>query len=131
MDGRIASAAPLSGLWGSNPRRQRRLSIGSSFHESISTSFTLHPAPVNGIMVRIKERYLLVNIVYPPDPSRATKSGLPDLVAHHQPTVEKLTPQALLKGIKAEVASLYGDYGSGALGGNIAGMKCHSASSLS
>ena len=79
-------------------------------------------------MVRIKERYLLVNIVYPPDLSRATKSGLPDLVTHYQPTIEKLTPQALLKGIKAEVASLYGDYGSGALGGNLSGRVVHSNS---
>ncbi|RGP78454.1 rpp14 family [Fusarium longipes] len=66
-------------------------------------------------MVRIKERYLLVNIVYPPDPAKAAKSNLPDSVLHHQPTIEKLTPGALIKGIRAEVASLYGDYGSGAL----------------
>ncbi|KAM0358152.1 hypothetical protein ACHAO7_000608 [Fusarium culmorum] len=66
-------------------------------------------------MVRIKERYLLVNIVYPPDPATAAKSNLPDSVLHHQPTIEKLSPGALIKGIRAEVASLYGDYGSGAL----------------
>ncbi|RMJ07452.1 hypothetical protein CDV36_012938 [Fusarium kuroshium] len=64
-------------------------------------------------MVRIKERYLLVNIIYPPDPA---KPNLPDLVVRHQPTVEKLSPQALLKGIRSEIASLFGDYGSGALG---------------
>lgn len=72
-------------------------------------------------MVRIKERYLLVNIVYPPDQKRGAKSALPSLVVHHQPTLEKLTPQLLLKGIKAEVASLYGDYGSGALASNLSG----------
>jgi hypothetical protein len=66
-------------------------------------------------MVRIKERYLLVNIVYPADPAKAANSNLPDSVLHHQPTVAKLTAGALTKGIKAEVASLYGDYGSGAL----------------
>ncbi|CEI68883.1 hypothetical protein FVEN_g11188 [Fusarium venenatum] len=66
-------------------------------------------------MVRIKERYLLVNIVYPPDPAKAVESNLPVSVLHHQPTIEKLTPGALIKGIRAEVASLYGDYGSGAL----------------
>ncbi|KAF5579897.1 rpp14 family [Fusarium pseudoanthophilum] len=66
-------------------------------------------------MVRIKERYLLVNIVYLPDPAKAAKSDLPDFVLNHQPTVEKLTPGALIRGIKAEVASLYGDCGSGAL----------------
>lgn len=71
-------------------------------------------------MVRIKERYLLVNILYPSEPS---KSKVPDFVAHHQPTIEKLTPQALLKGIRTEVASLYGDYGSGALDSNLSGTS--------
>ncbi|KPM43617.1 hypothetical protein AK830_g2970 [Neonectria ditissima] len=70
-------------------------------------------------MVRIKERYLLVNIVYAPDPARAAKDKLPNVVVHRQPTLERLTPQALLKGIRAEVASLFGDYGSGALGGSL------------
>ncbi|RBR10995.1 uncharacterized protein FIESC28_09269 [Fusarium coffeatum] len=66
-------------------------------------------------MVRIKERYLLVNIVYPADPAKAANSNLPDSVLHHQPTVEKLSAGILIKAIKAEVASLYGDYGAGAL----------------
>ena len=66
-------------------------------------------------MVRIKERYLLVNIVYLPDPAKAAKSDLPDFVLTHQPTIEKLTPGALIRGIRAEVASLYGECGPGAL----------------
>ncbi|KAH7160272.1 Rpp14/Pop5 family-domain-containing protein [Dactylonectria estremocensis] len=70
-------------------------------------------------MVRIKERYLLVNIVYAPDPVRAAKDNVPQCVVQHQPTLDRLTPQTLLKGIRAEVASLFGDYGSGALGGSI------------
>ncbi|KAH7017729.1 Rpp14/Pop5 family-domain-containing protein [Ilyonectria destructans] len=70
-------------------------------------------------MVRIKERYLLVNIVYTPEPARAAKDNLPQCVVQHQPTLDRLTPQALLKGIRAEVASLFGDYGSGALGGSV------------
>ncbi|KAL7805988.1 Rpp14/Pop5 family domain-containing protein [Trichoderma aethiopicum] len=69
-------------------------------------------------MVRIKERYLLVNIIYPPDVA-ASKSRVPGLVAQHQPTVAKLTPQALVRAIKAEVAELYGDFGAGALEGNL------------
>ncbi|GFP53670.1 hypothetical protein ACSS6W_001243 [Trichoderma asperelloides] len=70
-------------------------------------------------MVRIKERYLLVNIVYPPDATKISKARVPGLVAHHQPTVEKLTPQALVRAIRAEVSLLYGDYGAGALEGNL------------
>lgn len=81
------------------------------------------PSPTVAVlaMVRIKERYLLVNILYPPNPSKTTTGNLPDLVFQHQPTVEKLTPQALLKGLRAEIAALYGDYGSGALEGNLLG----------
>ena len=71
-------------------------------------------------MVRIKERYLLVNIIYPPDQSQS-KAGIPDYVIQHQPTVDQLTPVLLLKAIKAEVASLFGDYGSGAIEGDFAG----------
>ena len=77
---------------------------------------TPRPLPYNSFtIVRIKERYLLVNIVYPADPAKAANSNLPDAVLHHQPTVGKLTAGILIKAIKAEVASLYGDYGAGAL----------------
>lgn len=71
-------------------------------------------------MVRIKERYILVNILYPPeDPNQ--KSNVPDFVVMHQPTTGSLTPQSLLKAIRAEVATLFGDYGSGAIEGNLVG----------
>ncbi|KOS21554.1 Ribonucleases P/MRP protein subunit POP5 [Escovopsis weberi] len=68
-------------------------------------------------MVRIKERYLLVNILYPSE--LPASSSVPDYVAHHRPTIERLTPQALAKAIKAEVSLLYGDYGLGAVEGNL------------
>ncbi|KXH32264.1 Rpp14 family protein [Colletotrichum nymphaeae SA-01] len=69
-------------------------------------------------MVRIKERYILVNILYPPEDSKQ-KSNVPDFVVMHQPTTGSLTPQSLLKAIRAEVATLFGDYGSGAIEGNL------------
>lgn len=72
-------------------------------------------------MVRIKERYLLVNIIYPPDIAKASAAKVPDFVVQHQPTVERLTPQALLKGIRSEVGLLFGDYGLGAFEGNLSG----------
>lgn len=131
----MASAAPLARGCGVATPVLQRLGIGSSFvsHSSFSilvshVSQTYPPGTSLGhsiIMVRIKERYLLVNIVYPPDTSRAAKSNLPNLVVHHQPTIEKLTPGLLLKGIKAEVAALFGDYGSGALGNNLSGKMSH------
>lgn len=71
-------------------------------------------------MVRIKERYLLVNILYPSE--LGIKPGVPDLVALNQPTTDALSPQALLRGIRAEVANLFGDYGSGTVeGGSLVG----------
>lgn len=72
-------------------------------------------------MVRIKNRYLLGTILYPELDEAITKSKVPDLVAFHQPTTNDLTPQALLKAIRTEVASLFGDYGSGAIGDSLAG----------
>lgn len=71
-------------------------------------------------MVRIKERYLLVNIIYPPDAAKSS-AKVPDFVIQHQPTIEKLTPQALLKGIRAEVGLLFGDCGLGAFEGALSG----------
>ncbi|KAI9167175.1 Ribonuclease P/MRP protein subunit POP5 [Paramyrothecium foliicola] len=70
-------------------------------------------------MVRIKERYLLVNILYPPASAKPAQSSVPDLIVHHQPTIERLTPQALLKAIRTEVSTLFGDYGAGAIDGRL------------
>lgn len=70
-------------------------------------------------MVRIKERYILVNILYPPDASEQQATNVPDFVVMHQPTTGQLTPQSLLKALRAEVATLFGDYGSGAIEGNL------------
>ncbi|KAI1498674.1 Rpp14 family protein [Biscogniauxia marginata] len=71
-------------------------------------------------MVRIKERYLLVNILYPSD--LGSRPDLPDVVVVNQPTTDQLTPVVLLRGIRSEVANLFGDYGSGAIeGGSLSG----------
>ncbi|KAM0323438.1 hypothetical protein ACHAQA_008717 [Verticillium albo-atrum] len=69
-------------------------------------------------MVRIKERYLLVNILYPPSPSKSTNVNVPGFVVLHQPTPGGLLPRDLIKGIRNQVAALFGDYGSGAFEGN-------------
>ncbi|TDZ38940.1 Ribonuclease P/MRP protein subunit POP5 [Colletotrichum spinosum] len=70
-------------------------------------------------MVRIKERYILVNILYPSDAPKEQPVNVPDFVVLHQPTTGQFNFQSLLKAIKAEVATLFGDYGSGALEGNL------------
>lgn len=73
-------------------------------------------------MVRTKERYLLVNILYPRE--IGTSPDLPSLVLVNRPTTAALTQQALLRALRAEVATLFGDCGSAALeGGNLMGMS--------
>ncbi|KAK2624417.1 hypothetical protein QTJ16_006367 [Diplocarpon rosae] len=66
-------------------------------------------------MVRLKHRYLLVNILYPELEKLQSKVNIPDVVVFNQPTTSELTPQALLRGVRAEISSLFGDYGSGAV----------------
>ncbi|KAK4099694.1 hypothetical protein N658DRAFT_508517 [Parathielavia hyrcaniae] len=66
-------------------------------------------------MVRLKDRYLLVNIIYSDVPPGQAKSSVPDLLLYNQPTSDELRPQLLLKAIRSEVAALFGDCGSGAV----------------
>ncbi|THV49163.1 hypothetical protein BGAL_0208g00140 [Botrytis galanthina] len=81
-------------------------------------------------MVRIKNRYLLVNILYPElEKNTGSKEKLPDVVVFNQPTVDALTSRALLRGIQLEVANLFGDYGSGAIADSIAVKYLSSATS--
>lgn len=78
-------------------------------------------------MVRLKNRYLLLEILYP-DPSTwpTTKqthppASTPAQLAIHAPTSDALTPGLLAKMIREEVSELYGDWGVGKLGGASAG----------
>ncbi|OIW31808.1 hypothetical protein CONLIGDRAFT_678260 [Coniochaeta ligniaria NRRL 30616] len=73
-------------------------------------------------MVRFKERYLLVNILHPEGAaSTATKADKPasGILIYNQPTTDHVTPQSLLRAIRAQVATLFGDYGSGAVDRNL------------
>ena len=73
-------------------------------------------------MVRLKNRYLLVDILYPDPstwPTTKSKRSSPQS-AHfsiHSPTSDALTPGLLAKMIREEVAEMYGDWGTGKLGG--------------
>lgn len=64
-------------------------------------------------MVRVKDRYLLVNIVYPE--ATTDKQTVPDFVALHQPTTDSLVHQHLVAAIKNEIRELFGDYGVGSV----------------
>lgn len=65
---------------------------------------------------------MLVNILYPPERSSAKPNSVPDCVIYHQPTSSALTAGALLRGLRAEVATLFGDYGSGSVESGLSGM---------
>lgn len=74
-------------------------------------------------MVRVKHRYLLIDILYP-DPSSASPSGRSDKQSQlriHAPTSDALTPSLLAKMVRDEVAEIFGDWGIGRLGGVGAG----------
>lgn len=73
-------------------------------------------------MVRIKERYLLVNITYPEAAKDRSKSNLPDLLLYNQPTTNSCNGRTLQQAIKAEVANLFGDYGAGAVERSLRGL---------
>ncbi|KAL2830565.1 hypothetical protein BDW59DRAFT_141109 [Aspergillus cavernicola] len=89
-------------------------------------------------MVRVKNRYLLIDILYP-DPSSwpsstSSRKGQPPHVHQsqlqiHAPTSNALTPSLLAKMVRDEVAATFGDWGVGRLGGvgagGVSGMSPH------
>ena len=79
-------------------------------------------------MVRIKHRYLLVNILYPEQEARKTKQSasggnhdLPYTVQFRRPGPEQLNGKLLTRLIREGVADLFGDYGSGMVSGSLVG----------
>ncbi|KAK0672704.1 Rpp14/Pop5 family-domain-containing protein [Cercophora samala] len=109
---------------------------------SISPTFSSQPLAQNPrsqslnspIMVRLKDRYLLVNILYtdlpPSQPSSSSSSSsspntpVSDLLRYNQPTTTAsasadLKPQTLLRDIRNEITSLFGDCGAGKVNHNL------------
>ncbi|QKX58126.1 uncharacterized protein TRUGW13939_05247 [Talaromyces rugulosus] len=73
-------------------------------------------------MVRIKHRYLLVDILYPEySKSFSSLSSTPHHLKFHQPTADTLTPGLFSKLLRDTVSDLFGDYGVGKLGGASSG----------
>ncbi|KAK2819991.1 hypothetical protein FQN49_007828 [Arthroderma sp. PD_2] len=75
-------------------------------------------------MVRLKHRYLLVNILYPPQTGSVQQKQRDENEFHlqiHRPTTDALTPQALARMVREAVAEMFGDWGMGKLGGAGAG----------
>lgn len=78
-------------------------------------------------MVRIKHRYLLVNILYPgSDDATSGESfiatnDLPWSVRIRQPTSDKVNAKVLVNMIRRGIEDLFGDYGSGMIAGSLIG----------
>jgi ribonuclease P/MRP protein subunit POP5 len=76
-------------------------------------------------MVRIKHRYILLNILYP-DPKTSNvrltstpSDSTPYTFHFNQPTPDRFDAKLLLKLIRDGVAELFGDYGSGKVAGSL------------
>ncbi|BFZ63479.1 RNA-binding protein pop5 [Saitoella coloradoensis] len=61
-------------------------------------------------MVRLKQRYILFNIIYPDSPSPSSSSSA---LTFSHPTDAKLTPQALAHLLREQIQANFGDWGSG------------------
>ncbi|RAO69502.1 uncharacterized protein BHQ10_005514 [Talaromyces amestolkiae] len=75
-------------------------------------------------MVRIKHRYLLIDILHPEPSQIHNKSGASSIPAHlyfHPPTPDILTSSVLARLLRDTISELFGDYGMGKLGGASSG----------
>ncbi|KAF2742268.1 hypothetical protein M011DRAFT_412978 [Sporormia fimetaria CBS 119925] len=65
-------------------------------------------------MVRLKNRYLVVNYLYPNGNGQQTgKDSLPGALTFHQPTPDEFHQGKLLRAIQENVQELFGEYGMG------------------
>ncbi len=76
-------------------------------------------------MVRLKHRYLLINVLYPDSKSahlklvEDTDDEVPFSLQFRQPSSDQLTVHILLRIIRQGVEELFGDYGSGKVSGSL------------
>lgn len=76
-------------------------------------------------MVRVKFRYLVVNLLYP-EPGPKPRSKLPHILQIHSPTEDAFHAGMLVRLIRDVVEELYGDYGLGMVSTGLKGMLCYS-----
>lgn len=81
-------------------------------------------------MVRIKYRYLLLNVLYPEQESRNGKQSsshqkedLPYTVEFRRPGPDQFNGKLLSRLIRDGVSDLFGDYGAGMVAGSLVGMS--------
>ncbi|KAF1972124.1 hypothetical protein BU23DRAFT_581109 [Bimuria novae-zelandiae CBS 107.79] len=65
-------------------------------------------------MVRVKNRYLVVNILYPTSsPAIKSGDGVPEMVQFYAPTPDSVHAGQLVRVIRDGIGELFGDYGIG------------------
>lgn len=73
-------------------------------------------------MVRVKNRYLVVNFLYPALPStQSKKQSVPNCVQFHAPTPDAFHQGLLLRMIRDGITELFGDYGMGMMNNALKG----------
>ncbi|KAL1798663.1 hypothetical protein ACET3X_002700 [Alternaria dauci] len=79
-------------------------------------------------MVRVKNRYLVVNFLYP-EPLVKSKTQLPDAIQIHSPTPDALKQGLIIRMIRDGVEELFGDYGSGMVSSGLKVNYCSPSTS--
>ncbi|KAL5379293.1 hypothetical protein DPSP01_008566 [Paraphaeosphaeria sporulosa] len=65
-------------------------------------------------MVRVKNRYLVVNILYPTSsPAAKASDAVPELLQFHAPTSDAFHTGQLVRLVREGITELFGDYGMG------------------
>lgn len=118
----------LLGVVGAQPYRTTYYIVSDYFSYSniplrttlLQPPYTHTPQRIEATMVRVKNRYLVVNFLYPEPPTK-TKSKLPDVIQIHSPTPDALKPGFIIRMIRDGVEELFGDYGSGMVSSGLKG----------
>ncbi|CAN9199008.1 unnamed protein product [Alternaria alternata] len=79
-------------------------------------------------MVRVKNRYLVVNFLYPEPPAKS-KTQLSDAIQIHSPTPDALKQGLIIRMIRDGVEELFGDYGSGMVSSGLKVNYCSPSTS--
>ncbi|KXS99753.1 hypothetical protein AC578_10427 [Pseudocercospora eumusae] len=82
-------------------------------------------------MVRIKHRYLLMNVLYPQDAPNAKHNdeNVPWSVKFRRPSSDRFEAGFIVRMVRNGVAELFGDYGAGMVSGSLKVVYCSSATS--
>jgi hypothetical protein len=105
--------------------------LGSANHLFLSSPLT-HNVTQLYTMVRLKHRYLLINILYPSKPKSSTNKpaeAIHEAVQFHAPTPDQFNAQLLNRMIRDGIEDLFGDYGISMVASSLKGEPTSSQTS--